>query len=149
MKHQLAEITINYKPKIKASNRISISNAQDALKAFKEVWNDKLDYQESMYLLFLNRANHVLGFNLLAIGSSTGIIVDLRMILQSALKANAHSVIIAHNHPSGNCSPSNEDNRLTTKVKNGLNAIDIKLLDHLIITSDSYYSYADENNNAL
>lgn len=149
MKHQLAEITINYKPKIKAKDRPTITNSTHAAAQFREVWNNKLEYQESFYLMLLNKANHVLGFTLLAAGSTTGVLVDLKMILQTSLKSNAHSVIIAHNHPSGKLKPSNEDNKLTTKVKHGLEAIDMQLLDHIIITAEGFYSYQDENNSAL
>ena len=149
MKNKLAEISINYKSNIKPENKIKITSPEESAHQLRNIWNDKIDYQESMYLMLLDRANNILGYTLLATGATTGVLVDIKMILQTALKSNAHGVIISHNHPSGNTTPSSHDNKLTTKVKNGLEAIDIKLLDHLIITSDSYYSYADQNNNAL
>ncbi len=77
-------------------------------------------------------------------GGITGTIVDLRMIFSAALKANATNIMIAHNHPSGNTKPSQADKHMTAKIRQAGELLDIKLLDHLIITSESYYSFADD-----
>ena len=77
-------------------------------------------------------------------GGITGTTVDLRMIFSAALKANATSIMIAHNHPSGNTRPSDADRYMTTKIRQAGELLDIKLMDHLIITSESYYSFIDD-----
>ena len=149
MKNKLAEISINYKSNIKPENKIKITSPEESAHQLRNIWNDKIDYQESMYLMLLDRANNILGYTLLATGATTGVLVDIKMILQTALKSNAHGVIMAHNHPSGNIYPSKQDDAITSKVKKGLEAIDVKLLDHLIISTEGFYSYQNENNNSI
>jgi DNA repair protein RadC len=101
-------------------------------------------YEEFMVLL-LNRANRVLGCLKLSKGGLTGTVVDLSILYGTALKAMASSVIIAHNHPSNNLRPSDEDRDLTKKIRDAGKLLDINLLDHLIIGTDgSYVSFTDE-----
>jgi len=101
-------------------------------------------YEEFMVLL-LNRANRVLGCLKLSKGGLTGTVVDLRILYGTALKAMASGIIIAHNHPSNNLSPSDEDRKLTKKIRDAGKLLDINLLDHLILGTDgSYVSFADE-----
>jgi len=95
--------------------------------------------------MLLNRANKVLGISTISNGSLSGTLVDIRIIMQYALKANAHSIIVSHNHPSGNCKPSENDLSITQKIKEAGKILDISLLDHLILTpDDTYSSFADE-----
>ena len=91
-----------------------------------------------------NRANNVLGSFLVGIGGISGVVVDPKLVFQAALKANASGIILAHNHPSGNRTPSQADIDLTKKVKAAGNFLEIALLDHLIILPEGYYSLADE-----
>lgn len=149
MVNKLTEISINYKPNINAQKKIFITEPQSAVEQLRTVWNDKLSYQESMYVIFLNNANQVLGYMLLSTGSTTAVLVDIKMILQASLKTNAQGIIVAHNHPSGTLTPSKMDDELTEKLNVACKAIDLKLLDHLIITNEDYYSYKNENNSAL
>ena len=72
--------------------------------------------------------------------------VDVKLLLASAIKANTSSIIVAHNHPSGNLKPSENDLRLTRRIKEGAKLLDITLLDHVIVTKDTYYSFADDGN---
>lgn len=95
-------------------------------------------------MLFLNRANKVLGYYLISVGGITGTVVDTRSIFQTALKANACSIILAHNHPSGNPLPSDADKLITRKLKEAGEVLDINLLDHLILLPEGYTSMADE-----
>ena len=97
-----------------------------------------------MYAVFLNRANHVLGYLLVSKGGISGTVVDVRIIMQAALRSNSSSIILCHNHPSGNTQPSREDIKVTEKVKDAAKLLDISLLDHLILTSEKYLSMADE-----
>ena len=94
--------------------------------------------------MLLNRANMVLGIFNLSKGGSTSTVVDVKIILSIALKANASSIIIAHNHPSGNLVPSGSDKDITSKLKNACKVVDLDLLDHLIISKAGYFSFADQ-----
>jgi DNA repair protein RadC len=142
---QVAEIELIYKTKVKASERPSIAEPKDAAILLKALWNEgKIDFVEQFKILLLNRANRVLGVVDISSGSAVGTIADPRLIFSAALKANAVSLILSHNHPSGNIKPSLADERLTLKIKEAGKYLDIKLLDHVIITSEGYYSFAEE-----
>ncbi len=94
--------------------------------------------------MLLNRHNKVLGMASISIGGLDRTIVDPKVVFTIALKAKASSIILAHNHPSGNINASLVDSQITTKLKQGGKLLDIIVSDHLIITKDGYYSYADE-----
>ena len=96
-----------------------------------------------MLVLFLNNSTRTLGFRVASIGGITGTIVDVRLVLRDALLTQSTSIILVNNHPSGNLKPSREDLSITEKVKRASNLMDIKLLDHLILTEDTFYSFAD------
>lgn len=144
METLLSEIEINYKPSIKTSELPKIMSSKDATKHFREVWSDKLQYIEETYLLMLNRANRALGFSKISIGGTAGTVVDTKVIFQTALKANASSIILCHNHPSGNLRPSEADIKLTKIIKEAGKIMEIPLSDHLILTDEGYFSFADE-----
>ena len=95
-------------------------------------------------MLLLNRANKVLGYVKLSSGGTSQTIIDIKLVFHAALKANAHSIILAHNHPSGSLSPSKSDISLTKEVGSAGKILNIELLDHLIITEEGYLSFADE-----
>ena len=145
MNHQINEITINYKPSSKASERVKVDNPTDVVEFLRTIWNDKLEYTESCYVLLLNTANHIMGYNMLSQGGTTGTVVDIKMILQLALKSNVHQIILAHNHPSQNKLPSKADDRLTERLKTACEAIDLKLTDHIVLTTDDFYSYTENS----
>jgi DNA repair protein RadC len=140
----LSEISINYKPNFRLSEQPTIIRSKDAEMQFRTLWSDKLNYIEESYIMLLNRANKVLGYSKLSIGGTVGTVVDTRVIFQTALKANAHSIIICHNHPSGNLKPSEADIKITKNVKEAGKLMEILLVDHLILTDEGYYSFADE-----
>lgn len=141
----VAEVELIYKSKVPASQRRKITCSRDAKEVFIENWNpDTLEYFEEFKVLLLNRANAVLGLMGISKGGVSGTVTDVRIILQAALKANASGLIACHNHPSGNLSPSESDNKITQKIKEAGNIMDIQLLDHLIISNESYYSFADQ-----
>ncbi len=143
---QVSELTISYKPKVKPSDRCSIRFSQDAYKVLMEqAFNDDtLEYKEYFKLVLLNRANKVLGITTISEGGIDGTVVDVRLIMQTALLAHSSSIILAHNHPSGQLKPSPQDDRITKKIKEAAKLMDIRIQDHLIVTGDNYYSYADE-----
>ncbi|MCV2486501.1 JAB domain-containing protein [Flavobacterium sp. SH_e] len=141
----VSEIELIYKSKIKTSERPQIKSSKDAYLLLKSSWDQgKIDYFEQFKILFLNNSFKVLGLYEMSSGGITGTIVDLRMIFSAALKANATNIMITHNHPSGNTNPSEADKHMTAKIRQAGELLDIKLLDHLIITSETYYSFADE-----
>ena len=95
--------------------------------------------------MLLNNANKIIGYTTISEGGLTSTIVDVRIILQTALVSNATSIILTHNHPSGNPRPSGHDDNLTKKIKSACELMDIRLLDHIIVTPyDCFYSYCNE-----
>lgn len=100
---------------------------------------------EEFWIIYLNNSNKVIQKNQLSKGGITGTLVDVRLVLKNALQVGATSLILAHNHPSGTLKPSNADKQLTLKLKTASESLDIKVLDHLIITEKAYFSFADEN----
>lgn len=95
-------------------------------------------------IILLNRANRVLGIVPISVGGTAGTVADPKVIFVSALKCNASSVILCHNHPSGNLKPSQADIELTRKLKAAGQFLDLPVLDHIILTKDAYFSFADE-----
>jgi DNA repair protein RadC len=103
------------------------------------------DYKHEVFaVIFLNRANKINGFRIISEGGITGTVADPRIILKKALEEDAVSIILCHNHPSGSLKPSRADEELTHKIKEAAKFFDIKVLDHLIVGDDGYYSFADE-----
>jgi DNA repair protein RadC len=137
------EITLKYKTS--GVKKTKITNSQDSYNLFKQMYDaDTLEYCESSIVIYLNRANNSIGWQKISQGGLTGTVVDVRMVLATALKCGATSLILSHNHPSGNLFPSKADDKLTKQINNACEIMEIKLLDHLIITTDGYYSYADQ-----
>jgi DNA repair protein RadC len=100
---------------------------------------------EEFWIVYLNNSNKVIQKNQLSKGGITGTLVDVRLALKTALEVGATGIILAHNHPSGTLKPSEADKKLTKKLKIAAESLDIKVLDHLIITEKAYFSFADEN----
>jgi len=140
----VAEIQLSYRPTSRSSS--VLSSAQDAyeelLKWFPE---DTLSLQERFVVLYLNRANHVLGAFLASTGGITGTVADPRLIMSVALRTAAVGIIIGHNHPSGNLKPSRADELLTSKIREASYFLDINLIDHIIISTNGYFSFADQS----
>lgn len=101
--------------------------------------------REEFWAIYLNNSNRVIRKERLSAGGLTGTLVDVRMIMKEAILCNATGMIIAHNHPSGNEKPSGEDNRITEQVKKAAETLNIRMIDHVIITSNTYYSYMDDD----
>jgi DNA repair protein RadC len=122
---------------------MKVTGSKDAADAFRAIW-PAYDHIEFSYMLMMNRQNQILGYHQLSKGGMTGAVVDVRVVFQVALKACATSLILAHNHPSGNLDTSDADRKITRQIKEAGLILDIPLLDHLIMTTDSYLSMADE-----
>ena len=142
---EIAEIEITYSSKRDKKRPLPVvRSSDDSNKFFRITWSNKMEHVEEMYLMVLNRANRVLGISKISMGGVNATLVDPKIVFQTALKANASGIIIAHNHPSGSKLPSESDIRLTRKIREAAGFLEITLLDHLIITSEGYYSFADE-----
>ncbi|MEC4036910.1 JAB domain-containing protein [Myroides odoratimimus] len=140
-----SEVELIYKSKIKASQRPQITSSYSAYQIALKAWDsNKIELLEQFKVLMLSNNNKVLGVLEASSGGITGTIVDLRIIFSALLKANATAFLIVHNHPSGKLAPSDADRQITRKIKEASKILDITLLDHLIITAESYYSFADE-----
>ena len=133
----VAEIDVSYSHRISAKDRIRIESSMDVYKACTQFW-PSFDHVEYFYVLYLNRSNHLLGVHQLSKGGFTGTVIDVRVVYQVALKACACSIILAHNHPSGNLTPSDADQQITRKIKDAGKILEIQVLDHLIVTSESF-----------
>jgi len=125
--------------------KMKIGSSKDCYNAFKHFFDeDTIELTETFLALFLNRANNTIGWMKLSSGGITGTIVDQRILFAAALKVAATSMIISHNHPSGQLFPSQSDINLTKQIKASSLVLDIPLIDHLIYTENGYYSFADE-----
>lgn len=143
MGRTIAEIQLKYKP-LKTTNA-KITSSKDAYSCFKSSWDhETIELQEEFKLLLLNRSNEVLGIHLLSKGGISATVVDIKLLFVIAIKTAASSIIMAHNHPSGNLNPSECDKRLFEKIVKASKLLDINILDNLIISNHGYYSFADE-----
>jgi DNA repair protein RadC len=139
----IKEINVSYSSG--ARDKIKINSSKDSYELLLSCWSKHLiELQEEFKVLLLNRANHVLGIYPLSRGGVSGTYVDAKLVFSVALKCNASSIIISHNHPSGNLTPSAADKRLTAKLKKAGRYLDITILDHVILSKRGYYSFVDE-----
>ena len=138
------EIEINYKRPLYDSTKL-ISNAEDAEKIIRNFLDkNKIDLKEFFLVLLLSNSNRVLGISQVAVGSTKGVIINTKEIFQLVLKSNATAIIIAHNHPSGKLLISESDKQQTHRLKEVAKIMEVTVLDHIIITSESYTSFVNE-----
>jgi DNA repair protein RadC len=123
---------------------VKILSSDAAYNLIKNFYSDDIEILESCFILLLNNASKAIGYAKISQGGITGTVIDVRIVAKYAVDSLATSVILAHNHPSGNLKPSQADISITEKVKNALALLDIKLIEHLILTVDGFYSFADE-----
>ena len=124
--------------------KVKVDSSATAAKFIKQFYSDDIEIFESFFVLLLNSANITTGYAKISQGGIAGTVVDTRLIAKYAVDALAPSVILAHNHPSGNTKASHADREITKKIIAGLGLLDIKVLDHLILTEESFLSFADE-----
>jgi len=142
---KVAEVQVSYKPDYKASERPKISSSKQAYDLLMQQWDlGKIEFLEQSKMILLNRQNRVLGLVDISTGGVSGTILDPKIIFSIALKANTSAIILCHNHPSGNIQPSQSDIKLTNQLKEGGKLLEILVWDHLIITNENYYSFADD-----
>jgi DNA repair protein RadC len=140
---------INF-PKIKVKvtatkgDEVFISSPDDLPDMLRMLFNaDTIEWTEEFLVVCLNRAHKVLGYYKVGAGGFSNVVCDPKVVLTVALQSAASSIILAHNHPSGNTMPSDSDILVTEKVRKACSYLDINLLDHFIITSDSHYSFME------
>jgi len=143
--NMVSEVELIYRSKVKASSRPQIKTVGDAYELLLKTWDkDKIEFIEQFKVVFLNRAKRVLGIYEVSTGGVSGTVADPKLIFMAALKMNATHLIVCHNHPSGNLEPSNADRLLTDKIKEAGKFLDMPVIDHVIVTLEGYYSFADE-----
>jgi DNA repair protein RadC len=120
---------------------LQIKSSKDVADIFQPLLSDLL--HEEFWILFLNRSNKVINRMKLSQGGISGTVTDVRIVMKKAIECLASGIIVCHNHPSGNLNPSESDTRITQKIKEAGNLMDIQMLDHLIISDKDYYSFAD------
>ena len=125
-----------------AEDRVDVSSSKDAYDLMKPLLED-LDV-EQFWVIYLNNANKVLAKLNISQGGMTATVVDIRVLLKKALELNSTGLILCHNHPSGTLRASDADSKITEKIKVAAKLMDIQLLDHIIVTDQSYFSFADE-----
>lgn len=137
---------LNVQLKREEVKKVQIRSSKDSSDFFRSIWDDSIGIYESFFCIYLNQANNTIGWYKVSQGGITGTVADPRLVIKKALDVLATCIIICHNHPSGNLQPSPADIELTNKIKQGAAWLDIKVLDHIILTEDSYYSFSDEGN---
>ncbi|NOT37046.1 MAG: DNA repair protein RadC [Saprospiraceae bacterium] len=141
--HILATLELgNRKQHEEAKSKKYVSCSKDSYELMRYHMQD-LQVEES-WVLYLNKANAVLYVGKISAGGIANTVIDSRLIFSKALELKASNIILAHNHPSGNLNPSKADRDITLKIKSAGEHLDIRLLDHIIITDKAYYSFADE-----
>ena len=145
MSYKVNEIQISYKEKIRTLQSKPIKSSEDVAQVLFKNWDfQTIGLHESFKVLLLNNSNKIKGIYQLSSGGITGTIVDLRILFALALKTLSVAIILAHNHPSSKLQPSESDKQLTDKVVKAAKLLDIKVLDHVILTPDKkYFSFAD------
>ena len=142
---KVSEVELVYRSKIKASQRPQVKDSRSAFDLLIRNWDfDKIELLEEFKILLLNQANRVLGIFPLSRGGITGTVADPRLIFGAAIKACATTIILSHSHPSGNLKPSRADEDLTIKIREAGRFLDIRVADHIILSTAGYFSFADE-----
>ncbi|WP_228400739.1 JAB domain-containing protein [Chryseobacterium taeanense] len=139
----MAELLVSYSPNIISEQKIS--NSRETYSLITNHWNlDTMEMYEEVKIILFNRANKALGVYDLSKGGMSSSIIDVKIILSIVLKTLASGIILVHNHPSGNLVPSKFDIDVTQKLKSACDLMDVAFLDHLIISKENYFSFADD-----
>lgn len=136
------EVKVSYKKGV-FGNVVNSLNAADYCRNIPEFEN-RMEYQEVFAAVYLDNANNILCHQVIGMGAITAAMADIRIIFSTALKTLSTSIVLCHNHPSGTLKPSKADFDITNRVKEAGKLFDIQVLDHIILTKNSYMSFADE-----
>ncbi len=126
--------------------RVKITSSNDAHNVIRQYYSGDIEIFESFFILLVDRSNTTVGYAKISQGGIAGTVVDVKIVAKYCLDSLCSGVILAHNHPSGNLTPSEQDKQITTKIKRALELIEVNVLDHLILTADNFYSFNDEGN---
>ena len=121
-----------------------ICSSEEAVEYVRMLYKEDISIYESFFIILLNCSNVTIGYQKISQGTTHSTTVDLKFIVHSAIECFADSMIIVHNHPSGNTSPSQHDMKLTKEIKEALGMFNVSILDHIILSESGYYSFADE-----
>jgi DNA repair protein RadC len=133
---------IKVKVSVTKGDKVTITSPEKMVEVMRSIFDaDTILWTEEVIMVCLNRANDVVGYYKVSSGGFSGSVLDPRVVMTIALNNASSSIILAHNHPSGNLKPSEGDKAITEKIKNACAFFDMKLLDHLIITDESYFSF--------
>jgi len=123
--------------------KVKITTSESAEKFIRQFYGDNLEIFESFFILLLNRSNETIGYAKISQGGIVGTVVDKKILLKYVVESLASGIILAHNHPSGNTNPSQADLNITKDLQQLCRLVDSEVLDHVILTADSFYSFAD------
>ncbi len=144
MKNFITKFKISYQKTGKFGEMFPINSPEDAADYCRKCFNKSLiDWREEFIFIALSKGHKIIGHYPISSGGITGTVADVRMILQLALMSNATSIILSHNHPSGTLKPSEGDKDITDKVREACKYHDFSLLDHIIVTSEGYFSFSE------
>jgi DNA repair protein RadC len=137
------ELQVSYtRPK----SEFKLCDVETAAEYLNEIWDKELlELQETFYCLFLDISQRLIAWRCISVGTSRECCIDVKLLMQLALKCNAQKIILAHNHPSGSIKPSDADMQCTKTILDACNLFGIELLDHIIITKERYYSFASND----
>lgn len=137
----MSELEIAYKVKMTIGAKITGSTS--AIKILRDIFPKSMNYREHFFTVYLDKANNPIGWQHVSSGGVSGTVSDIKVIMAGALLSGASHMILAHNHPSGNINASQADQTVTKRIKQAAEYMDIKLLDHIILTDSEYNSFAD------
>ena len=126
--------------------KVKITTSKAAEEFIRQFYSDDIGIYEIFFMLLVNRANSTVGFVKISQGGVAGTYVDIKIIAKYIAETMCSGVILAHNHPSGNLAPSQQDKDITKKIKDMAAFFDCQVLDHIILTEEDYYSFADNGN---
>lgn len=143
-KYKIPQIRLSYVADM-IVEKPEIFNSSSIADFFRETYEEgEIDYRESFKVAYLNHAHKLIGIHTLSVGGTAATVVDKKILFSGALLANASFIILCHNHPSGSLRPSPQDDSLTRNLVEAGKILDIRVMDHVIVTSNGYYSYNDE-----
>jgi DNA repair protein RadC len=141
----VTEVEISYRNPKRIKDRPLIRDSQQAYDLLLQAWDmNKIELLEEFIILLLDKQNRCIGLSKISSGGISACLVDPKIVFATALKARASGLILAHNHPSGNIVPSNADQDLTGKLREGGLLLELPILDHIIVTPTNYFSFTDE-----
>ena len=142
--YKIPQIKLSYVADVEVDEKFGKSSVACANLLRASFDEGEIDYRESFKVMYLSRSLKVLGIHTISMGGTAATPVDVKMIFSGALLSNAQTIVLCHNHPSGNLRPSIQDDNLTRKIVEAGKLLDIKVTDHIILSSKGYYSYNDE-----